>query len=163
MRILGIDPGSTVTAYGLVRRQRGRVHYLGSGHIRTQSSTDMGDRLQAIHAGLRRALEEHQPDEVAIEAIFRHRSSESALRLGQARGVALLATAQAGYRCHSYNPMTVKRTVGAHGRADKADVARMVHMLLGVEPEGPQDVTDALAIAITHAQHARALAAGMRR
>jgi crossover junction endodeoxyribonuclease RuvC len=150
MIVLGIDPGSTVTGYGIVEFARGRLRYHGGGAIRTSSAMPMGERLVKIHAGLVAALAEHKPDGVAIEAIFRYKSSESALRLGQARGVALLAAAQAGYAVAEYNPMSVKKAVGAHGAADKDALARMVHLLLGVSPEGPADVTDALAIAITH-------------
>jgi len=117
----------------------------------------MGQRLQAIYTGLVEAIATHAPDEVAIESIFRYKSSESALRLGQARGVALLAAAQAGYEAFEYNPMTIKRTVGAHGKADKKAVAKMVEMLLGTKIKGPADMTDALAIAICHANHSRML------
>ncbi len=150
MIVFGIDPGSTVTGFGVVERLRGRLMLRACGCVRTWADEPMGERLAAIHAGLSKALAEHRPDAVAIEAIFRHKSSESALRLGQARGVALLAAAQAGYDPAEYNPSTVKRAVGAHGRADKDAVAKMVRVLLGVQPEGPADVTDALAIAITH-------------
>lgn len=154
MLVLGIDPGSTVTGFGLVELERGRYHLRGSGAIRTRSERPMPERLATIHAGLVSVLAGHAIEEVAIEAIFRHKSSESALRLGQARGVALLAAAQAGRPVFEYNAMTVKQTVAAHGRADKDAVARMVRVLLGVVPEGPADVTDALAIAITHCAHA---------
>ena len=158
MRILGIDPGSTVTGYGVVESRRGRLHYVDGGFIKTRSSEPMETRLLAIHQGLTQAFAKHTVDAVAIEAIFRHKSSESAIRLGQARGVALLAAAEAGYAVHSYNTMTVKRAVGAHGRADKAAVGKMVEVLLGELPPGPADVTDALAIAITHFGHARSSA-----
>ena len=150
MRVFGIDPGSTCTGYGVVERSRGRLFHIASGSIRTKSDEPMGDRLLRIYTGLCEALAATKPDCVAIEAIFRHKSSESALRLGQARGVAILAAAQAGHAAAEYNPMAVKKAVGAHGAADKDSVARMVRMLLGVTPEGPADVTDALAIAITH-------------
>lgn len=155
MVVLGIDPGSVVTGWGVVRLQRGRYHWVGSGCIRTKSAWEMGTRLKTIHEGLVDALSFHKPDEVAIEAIFRHKSSESALRLGQARGVALLAAAQCGYEAAAYNPMTIKQSVGAHGRADKKGVAKMVEMLLGRKVEGPEDESDALAIAITHCSHKR--------
>ena len=158
MKVFGIDPGSVVTAYGVVTTHRGRIRYVDAGHIRTKSSQPMGERLLAIYSGLAEALEKHEPDSVAIEAIFQHRSSESALRLGQARGVALLAAAKFGYEAAEYNPMTVKRSVGAHGRADKKAVANVVRMLLGVEIKGPADLTDALAIAITHCAHAKSAA-----
>lgn len=157
MRIFGIDPGSTVTGFGVIEKRRGRVHFVHAGCIKTTSKDPIGERLQAIHAGLVQAIETHAPDEIAIESIFRYKSSESALRLGQARGVALLAAAQAGFETHEYNPMTIKRTVGAHGKADKKAVAKMVEMLLGTKIEGPADMTDALAIAICHANHSRLL------
>lgn len=161
MVVFGIDPGSTVTAFGVVRSHRGRFVHVGSGFVRTHSKDPMGERLTRIYELLREALAEHKPDAVSIEAIFRHKSSESALRLGQARGVALLAASQAGHLAHEYNPMTIKRAVGAHGRADKDAVARMVTMLLGKQVGGPADVTDAIAIAITHCAHSRAVAAGL--
>jgi crossover junction endodeoxyribonuclease RuvC len=156
MRVLGIDPGTTVTAYGVVERQRGRLLYVDSGHVRTSPYDPLGERLAAIHATLLEAIRRHAPDAVAIEAIFHHKNALSALRLGHARGVALLAAGQCGYAPFEYNPMVVKQTVGATGKADKKVVARMVAMLLGAPVEGPADVTDALAIALTHCAHARA-------
>lgn len=164
MIVLGIDPGSTVTAFGVVEARRGRIRYLNSGHIRTSSKEPIAVRLTLIYDGLCAALAAQPLDAVAIEAIFTHRSSESALRLGQARGVALLAAAQAGHVAHEYNNQTVKKTVGGSGRADKAAVAKMVQMLLGVKPKGPADISDALAIAITHCQHAklRSAAGGLK-
>ncbi len=158
MRVFGIDPGLTVTGYGIVESRRGRIHYVDGGFIKTRASEPMEQRLLSIHQGLAQAFTQHTVDAVAIEAIFRHKSSESAIRLGQARGVALLAAAEAGYEVQSYNTMTVKRSVGAHGRADKVAVGKMVEVLLGEIPPGPADVTDALAIAITHVGHARSFA-----
>ncbi len=155
MRVLGIDPGSTATGFGVVERQRGRFHFVAAGVIRTRSTEPMGARLHRIHEGLVEALRAHAPDEVAIEAIFKHKSAESAIRLGQARGVALLAAAACGHEATPYNAMVVKRTVGAHGRADKQALARVVGMLLGALPDLSTDATDALAIAITHASHVR--------
>lgn len=155
MRVLGIDPGSTVTGFGVVQSHRGRLTLVGAGCVRTVASEPMTSRLATIHLGLAKAIEEHQPDAIAIEAIFHHKNAKSALVLGQARGVALLAAGQAGFEPASYNPMVVKKTVGAHGGADKKAVAKMVAMLLGTKIEGPADVTDALAIAITHCAHAR--------
>lgn len=162
MLVLGIDPGTRVTAWGVVRRQRGRLHYIDSGHVKTDPSTPMAERLRTIHAAVRAAIEAAEPDAVSVESIFRHRSSESALKLGHARGVVLLAAAECGFSPHEYNPSTVKRCVGASGRADKNAVARMVTMLLGVQIKGPKDLTDALAIAITHCNHARSAALGAR-
>jgi len=155
MRVLGIDPGSTVTGFGVVEQRRGRLFWVDGGCVRTNARDPIAHRLQLIHAGLLEALDRNAPDEVSIEAIFSYKSSQSALRLGQARGVALLAAAQRGFDPAEYNPSTVKRSIGAHGRADKKAVSRMVEMLLGREITGPADVTDALAIAITHCHHAR--------
>lgn len=155
MRVLGVDPGSNVTGWGVVRLDRGRYHLVDCGVVRTRSADPMGTRLSAIYDGLREVVARVAPDEAAIEDIFHHRSGESAIRLGQARGVALLALAQAGFEAAAYNPMVVKRSVGASGKADKVAVARMVQMLLGVELDVPADATDALAIAITHAAHTR--------
>jgi crossover junction endodeoxyribonuclease RuvC len=155
MRVMGIDPGSTVTAFGVVDKERGRLVLIDSGFIRTSAKTPMAERLLAIFTGLEAVFASAQPDAVAIESIFKHKSSESALRLGQARGVALLAAGRAGIEPVEYNPMTIKRTVGAWGGADKTAVARMVAMLLGHAPSGPADVTDAIAIAICHHHHHR--------
>jgi crossover junction endodeoxyribonuclease RuvC len=158
VKVLGIDPGSTVTGFGVVEWDRGRYLYIGSGAIRTKPDMGIPTRLCLIHAGVAKALADHAPDSVAIESIFKHKSSESALRLGQARGVALLACGQAGFDPVEYNNATVKASVGAHGRADKDAVARMVTLLLGRTFEGPADETDALAIAITHLARARTVA-----
>ena len=159
MRILGIDPGSRVTGYGLVTQRRGRYHLIDAGVVRTRPKDPVPDRLAAIHAGLAEVISRCEPQQVAIESIFRHKSSESALRLGQARGVALLAAAQAGLQVYEYNAMTIKKSVTGSGRADKAQVARVVGMLLGRDLGLPSDATDAVAIAITHLAHGRHRAA----
>jgi crossover junction endodeoxyribonuclease RuvC len=156
MVVFGIDPGSTVTGYGVVATERGGMRLVDAGVIRTSVEEGVPARLLRIHQGLVEALRRHPIDAVSIESIFRHKSSESALRLGQARGVALLAAVQEGHVPHEYNASTVKKTVGAHGGADKQAVARMVRMLLGPDvPDGPTDLTDALALAITHWSFAR--------
>lgn len=154
MRVLGIDPGSTVTGFGIVEKRRGRVRLIEAGCVRTDSRWDMGERLRVIHDGLTEVLARHELDAVAIEAVFKHKSSASALTLGQARGVAILAAAQAGFEAHPYNPMTVKRSIGAHGRADKHAVRKVLTLLLGEEIPGPLDASDAVAIAVTHCAHA---------
>tara|TARA_B100000575_G_scaffold289616_1_gene291733 strand:- start:1553 stop:2056 length:504 start_codon:yes stop_codon:yes gene_type:complete len=153
MRVFGIDPGSTASGYALVERTGGKFRLLTAGVIRTNSKDPIPDRLRTIHAGLAAQLTVSSADCVAIEAIFRHRSSESALRLGQARGVALLAAAQHNLSVHEYNAMTVKKTVGGHGRADKASVARIVARLIGADHALASDASDAAAIAITHMMH----------
>ena len=154
--VIGIDPGSTATGLAAVTRRRGRVVLVGGAVIRTQTAAGVPARLHTIHAGIEafliemQALLGEQADAVAIEQIFLHRSAESALRLGQARGVALLAAAQAGLTVVEYNAMTIKKTVAGHGRAEKAQVGLMVQRLLGLDQPLASDAADAAAIALTH-------------
>ncbi len=154
MIVMGIDPGSRTCGWGVVRRERGRFVRVASGAIRTRSETPMPTRLREIHDGLRDALREHAPDVVAIEAIFAHKSAASALVLGQARGVAMLAVAEAGLPLFEYNASTIKKSVTGSGKAEKTQVGFMVARMLGVTLEGPADEADALAIAVTHHAHA---------
>jgi crossover junction endodeoxyribonuclease RuvC len=150
MIVFGIDPGSTVTGYAVVSRTAGRYALHEAGTIRTSTSDPVADRLARIFRELQDAIARTRPDAVAIEAIFRHRSSESALKLGQARGVALLAAAQALVPVAEYYPNVVKLSVAGHGGADKAQVGRMVTRLLGIGDALSSDASDACAIAITH-------------
>ena len=150
MLVLGIDPGSTATGFAAVQRRAGRYHLLEAGVIRTNAKQPIPTRLKIIYDGLIEVLERVQPETCSIEAIFRHRSSESALRLGQARGVALLAVAQCGLEVTAYNPMTVKKSVGGHGGASKEELSRVVCRLVGRAEPLPSDASDATAIAITH-------------
>ncbi len=153
MRVFGIDPGSSATGYAVVERRAGRFVLHEAGVIRTQSATPIPQRLRRIYRGLSEQLCAVSIDCVAIEAIFRHRSSESALRLGQARGVALLAAAEAELPVYEYNAMTVKKTVGGHGRAGKPEMARLLARLVGCDKVLASDASDAAAIAITHLMH----------
>ncbi len=148
--VLGIDPGSNATGYAAVSRDGSRYVLWEAGVIRTRSEDPIPERLLKIHDGLMVVLERVKPEQVAIEAIFKYRSNESALRLGQARGVALLAAARRGLGVAEYNPNTVKKTVGGSGRADKDQVARLVARLVGRDDPLPSDASDAVAIAITH-------------
>ncbi|MDG1478088.1 MAG: crossover junction endodeoxyribonuclease RuvC [Myxococcota bacterium] len=146
--VFGIDPGSTATGFSVVYRESNRFVLVDAGVIRTRVKDPIPTRLKVIHDGLTEALEKFKPECVAIESIFKHRSSESALRLGQARGVALLAAAQHDLEVTAYNPMTVKKSVGGSGRAAKAEMVRLVARLVGKQL--PSDAADATAIAITH-------------
>ena len=150
MLVLGIDPGSQATGYAVVRRTRGRFELVDAGVIRTRSKDSVPERLAVIHAGLVEVIQRTKPESVGIEAIFKYKSSESALRLGQARGVALLAAAQSDLPISDYNPMTVKKTVGGHGRAGKPEMIRVVARLLGLTKPLAADASDAAAIAMTH-------------
>ena len=155
MLVLGIDPGSQATGYALVERVQGRYRLLSAGVVRTSTKQEMPLRLRTIADGLRTVLDIHGPEVVAIEAIFRHKSSESALRLGQARGVALLVVAEANVPVFEYNAMTVKKSTTGAGRADKQQVKRAVQMLTGYTDDLAADAWDAAAIAITHLAHAK--------
>lgn len=154
MRVIGVDPGSRVTGWAVVDRERGRYRLVAAGAIKPPTGAEIPDRLCAIHAGLVAAITTWAPETSAIEAIFSHRSATSALVLGQARGVALLALAQAGLEIHAYNASTVKLSVTGSGSADKGQIGRMVAALLGEAVAGPADASDAAAVAITHHAHA---------
>jgi crossover junction endodeoxyribonuclease RuvC len=155
--VFGIDPGSVVTGYGVISQEGGRLRYLDCGVIKSPSRLDFPERLRRIHSGLVAAIEEASPDSVAVESVFHAKHASSALKLGQARGVALLAAAQAEKPIHEYAPAQVKRAVTGNGRADKEQVRQMVETLLGRKIDLPADATDALAVAICHA-HASPLA-----
>jgi crossover junction endodeoxyribonuclease RuvC len=153
VKIFGIDPGSNRTGYGCVERIGGRHVLVICGSLSGPPRAPFPDKLNAIHDGLKALIERHRPDCVAIEDIFHARNVRSALKLGQARGVALLAAAEAGVPVVSYAPAAVKRAVVGYGRAEKQQVQQMVKLLLGLpKPPAPHDVADALAIAICHLQ-----------
>jgi len=155
MLALGIDPGSSVTGYGVVAIDGSRLRHVASGAIRTRSGDPLPSRLRAIHDELVVVIEAHRPGSVAVEELFVARHARAALVLGQARGVALLAAAEAGLEVAGYAPRLVKQTVVGYGQAEKGQVAEMVRRLLGLDAvPRPADVTDALAIAICHLQHA---------
>lgn len=155
MRLLGIDPGSRVTGYGVVEVNAGRLVHVAHGAIVSESGSPLAARLVAIYRGLSEAMEAYGPAEVSIESIFHARNVQSALKLGHARGVALLAAELGGVSVVEYSPMQVKLAVVGYGRADKRQVQDMVRRLLRLpEPAGP-DASDALAVAICHAQTRR--------
>ena len=151
MRIFGIDPGSERTGYGCVDTDGRRHRLVACGAISAPLHTSFPDRLLAIHAALVTLLAEHHPDCVAIENIFHAKNVRSALRLGHARGVALLAAAAAGVEICEYTPAEIKRAVVGFGRAEKPQVQQMVKLLLGLPSvPSPHDAADAIAVAICH-------------
>ncbi len=162
--VLGIDPGSRVTGYGLIDWTGNRHAHVASGCIRTGDG-EFPIRLARIHAGLDAVIREHVPEQCAIEKVFVHRSNESALKLGHARGVALLTAVLAGLPVAEYGAPTIKQAVTGSGRADKLQVTQMVRTLLGLRGKLEADAADALAIAICHAHTAGSLlqVAGARR
>ncbi|MET0405128.1 MAG: crossover junction endodeoxyribonuclease RuvC [Cystobacter sp.] len=155
MRVLGIDPGSRFMGYGVVEERRGRLLHVGHGVIKGDPDAALELRLKVMHEALLHAFKLHRPDAVAVEGVFTFRNARSALILGHARGVALLAAAQVGLSVHEYAPAKVKRSVGAGGAADKDAVARMVCTFLGLEELERSDVSDALAVALCHLNHSR--------
>jgi crossover junction endodeoxyribonuclease RuvC len=153
VRIFGIDPGSNRTGYGCVERIGSRHALVICGSLSGPPRATFPDRLHAIHEGLASLIAQHRPDCVAIEDIFHARNVRSALKLGEARGVAMLAASEAGLPVVSYAPAAIKRAVVGYGRAEKHQVQRMVTLLLGLErPPTPHDAADALAVAICHLQ-----------
>jgi len=150
VRILGIDPGSRATGFGVIEVGGGEPRYLASGTIRA-SGTDLASRLRQIHGGVVELLQTHAPQEIAIERVFVNRNVDSALKLGQARGAALAATFSHPVEVFEYAPRAVKLAVVGTGAAEKTQVQRMVSVLLGIEGRLGADAADALAIALCHA------------
>ena len=155
MIVLGIDPGTANTGFGVVARRGGRLVALDGGVIETRAGSPAERRLADIHARVAELLEEHAPDSVALEDLFFGQNARSAFAVGQARGVVMLAAGQRGIPCASYTPQQVKGSVCGSGRADKGQVARMVQAVLGLpEPPRPDHASDALAVAVCHANRA---------
>ena len=151
MRIFGIDPGSERTGYGCVESDGRRHRLVTCGAITAPSGTDLPQRLSRIYRELSAQLRTAQPDCVAIENVFHSVNARSALKLGHARGVAMLAAVEAGCEVFEYTPAAVKRAVVGYGRADKPQVQMMVKLLLGLATApSPHDAADALAVAICH-------------
>ncbi|MGB5325858.1 MAG: crossover junction endodeoxyribonuclease RuvC [Pseudomonadales bacterium] len=153
--ILGIDPGSQVTGYGLVACAGGVPRYLASGCIRLVGEPSMSARLERLYRSLQEIASEYQPTEAAIEQVFVGKSASSALKLGQARGVAMLAAAQSGLPVFEYAARAIKQAVAASGAADKAQVQAMVVRLLNLNGTPAADAADALAVALCHAHSLR--------
>lgn len=151
LRILGIDPGSSVTGFGVVERRGPRVVHVAHGTVRTQRGAALADRLAAIQAGLTAAIDEHRPHVVVVERIFAGRSARSALVLGHARGVALVTAALAGLSVLEYTAPEIKLAVVGTGAAEKQQVQAMVARLLGLDAAPALDAADALAAALCHA------------
>ncbi len=149
MIILGIDPGSRITGYGIIRQEKKNLYYIDSGCIRT-SPTDLSQRLMDIFNGICSLMETHVPDEVAIEEIFMHKNASSALKLGHARGVAMVAAASHRVKIHEYAARAVKQALVGNGGAHKQQVQHMVVQLLRLNRAPQSDAADALAIAICH-------------
>ena len=149
-RILGIDPGSRTTGYGIIDRAGSSLGFVTCGTIRTKGVNDIGSRLLLIYEGLYGVIERYAPDVAAVEDVFLSHNPSSALKLGHARGVAVLAAMKCGLKVHDYSPRAFKQAVAGYGQADKQQVQHMVTALLELSSSPSSDAADALAVAICH-------------
>ena len=152
-RILGIDPGSRLTGYGIIDSIPGKVGFVACGVIKTTVKYPLANRLNEIFDGINEVIQLHDPEVAAVEEIFMSSNANSALKLGQARGAAVVAAMQNGLGVHDYSAKKVKRAVVGYGQAEKGQVQHMVRMLLGLSKEPSEDAADALAVAICHANY----------
>jgi crossover junction endodeoxyribonuclease RuvC len=153
IRILGIDPGLRRTGWGVVEIAGNRLGFLGCGSVATREADALAARLLAIHDGLMRILDEFHPDEAAVEATFVNKDASATLKLGQARGIAMVVPAKAGIPVAEYAPNLVKKSIVGAGHGDKAQIRMMIGVLLPKADPSSDDAADALAIAVTHAHH----------
>jgi crossover junction endodeoxyribonuclease RuvC len=160
VKIFGIDPGSERTGYGCIEAAGGRHHLVICGSLSAPAGSSFPEKLRHIHVGLGALLARHHPDCVAVENIFYARNVRSALKLGHARGIALLAAAEAGLPVAEYAPTEIKLAVVGFGRAEKQQVQQMIKLLLGLDAvPSPHDASDALAVAICHLHTATGIVA----
>ncbi|MBA3512663.1 crossover junction endodeoxyribonuclease RuvC [Sphingomonas sp.] len=153
MKILGLDPGLGTTGWGLIEAQGNRLSHVANGELKTTASAPLPERLADLAGQLEALLAEHRPEAAAVEEVFVNKNPQSTLKLGQARGVALMVAARSGLTVGEYAARLVKKAVVGNGNAEKVQVHAMVGRLLpGVTIAGP-DAADALAVAITHAHH----------
>jgi crossover junction endodeoxyribonuclease RuvC len=157
--VLGIDPGTAITGYGLVREDEAGLTLVDYGVITTAAGRPLPERLQIIYQGLADVAREHQPQQAAVEELFFSRNVRTALSVGHARGVTLLALADAGLAIHEYKPLEIKQAITGYGAAGKQQVQEMVRLLLNLDtvPE-PDDAADAVAVAVCHIHSARMMA-----
>jgi crossover junction endodeoxyribonuclease RuvC len=153
VKILGLDPGLGTTGWGIIRADGNRLSHIANGQLKTVTSAPLPQRLAHLCDQLQAVIAEHRPEAAAVEEVFVNQNPQSTLKLGQARGVALMCAARAGIEVGEYSPTLVKKAVVGTGGAEKAQVHAMVARLLpAVKIAGP-DAADALAVAITHAHH----------
>jgi len=153
IRILGIDPGLRRTGWGVVDVEGNRLMFVACGSVDTNDRLGLAQRLVTIHEGLIKIVEEFRPDEAAVEATFVNKDAAATLKLGQARGVALLVPAKAGVAVTEYAPNLVKKTIVGSGHGEKVQIRMMIGVLLPKADPSSEDAADALAIAVTHAHH----------
>jgi len=153
VRIIGIDPGLRRTGWGIIESDGVRLSFLGCGTIKTDAAADLSERLMAVYRGLAIPLADYSPQEAAVEQTFVNKNGASTLKLGQARGVAMLTPAMSGLPVAEYSATQVKKTVIGTGRGEKGQIKAMIRVLLPRARPDSEDAADALAIAITHAHH----------
>ncbi|MDX9689960.1 MAG: crossover junction endodeoxyribonuclease RuvC [Alphaproteobacteria bacterium] len=151
--LLGIDPGLRHTGWGIIQQKDNRLSFIAAGRINPAANAEMAERLAQLSRELAEIIKTYHPDEAAIEETFMNKNAASALKLGQARGAAILTAAQAGLRVTEYAANKIKQSVTGYGHADKAQITAMVGMLLPGTGKLSPDAADALAIAICHAHH----------
>ena len=153
IRILGIDPGLRRTGWGVIEVLANRLTFVACGSVASDDRAALAQRLVALHAGLTRVVDEFRPAEAAVEATFVNKDAAATLKLGQARGIALLVPARAGVAVAEYAPNLVKKTIIGAGHGEKAQIRAMIAVLLPKADPRTHDAADALAIAVTHAHH----------
>lgn len=151
MIIMGIDPGFAITGYGVVKYEGNKFSVLDYGAVTTEASMKLSRRLLVLHDGLEDLIRKHKPDAISIEELFFNKNIKTALTVGHGRGVAVLAAAKSGIDVFEYTPLQVKQSVVGYGRAEKAQIQQMVKAILNLSAvPKPDDVADALAVAICH-------------
>jgi len=150
-RIIGVDPGSRLTGYGVIDAGQGRLQYIACGVVKTNTQYSFAHRLNEIFEGINEVVQLHNPVVAAIEDVFMASNPRSALKLGHARGAAVVAVMQNGLAVYDYSPRVVKQAVVGYGQAEKSQVQHMVKVLLGLSGTPSSDAADALAVAICHA------------
>ena len=163
MRIIGIDPGYAIMGYGVIEKDGNSYSLLDYGVITTDKDMAMPDRLKVLYNGLMEVMAEYQPEEASIEQLYFNTNQTTAIFVGQARGVAILACANNGLDIYEYTPLQIKTSITGYGRAEKKQMQNMVRMYLGLEEvPKPDDAADALAAAICHSRSGNALKKGFR-
>jgi crossover junction endodeoxyribonuclease RuvC len=153
IRILGLDPGLNHTGWGVIESEGNRLKYIACGRINPPAAAEMGNRLAFLHTELCKVITAQQPDEAAVEETFVNKNAASALKLGMARGVVMMAPASSGVSVAEYSANLVKKSVSGYGHAEKEQLAKMVKVFLPTAEMESPDAADALAVAICHAHH----------
>jgi len=154
MRVVGVDPGVAITGYGIIDFEGRNYNVVEYNYIKTEPNKPLAERLRVIYRNLMAVFQQFKPDQLAVEELFFNKNVRTVMAVGQARGVALLAAANANLTVYEYTPLQVKQTLAGYGRAEKKQIEYMVKVLLKLpETRWPDDVTDALAVAVCHVNH----------